>query len=73
MPSFSEFAGVLAGIVLLAFVSGHGDWIWKEIAETRRMAVVDSHQSWGFPSIFSASACQRYGHRMDRPFIRYTK
>ena len=59
MPSFSETVGVIVTFIVLATASGHGDWVWRGIGEMRRVAITQSRQDWGCPSIFDAHACKR--------------
>ncbi len=60
MPSFSEGVGVITTAIVLATASGHGDWIWKGIAEVRRVTISNARQDFGCPSIFNKSACRTY-------------
>ena len=60
MPSFSEIVGTIVTFIVVTTASGHGDWAWKAIAEFRRVAIFNSHQDWGCPSIFDKDACHRY-------------
>ena len=39
MPSFSEVLGVIVIFIVLSIASGHGDGVWKTMAEVRRVAI----------------------------------
>ena len=60
MPSFSEIIGVIVTGIVLAQASGHGDAVWKAIAEVRRVAISNARQNFGCPSVFSKDACTSY-------------
>ena len=60
MPSFSEAMGVIVTFIVLSTASGHGDVVWKAIAEVRRVAITNARQDFGCPSIFNKGACSDY-------------
>ena len=60
MPSFSEAMGVIVTFIVLSTASGHGDVVWKAIAEIRRVATTNARQDFGCPSIFNKGACSNY-------------
>lgn len=61
MPSFSEAMGVIVTFIVLSTATGHGDVVWKAIAEVRRVAITNARQDFGCPSIFAGkSACTTY-------------
>jgi hypothetical protein len=61
MPSFSEAMGVIVTFIVLTTASGHGDVVWKAIAEVRRVAIMNARQDFGCPSIFAGrKACTSY-------------
>lgn len=60
MPSFSEIVGTIVTFIVLSTASGHGDWVWKAIAEVRRVAITQAHEDWGCPSLFNKGACSSY-------------
>lgn len=60
MPSFSEIVGVIVAFIVLSTASGYGDWVWKGIAELRKVSMSNAKQDWGCPSIFNHGACKNY-------------
>lgn len=48
---------LIATIVLLAYSTGQREWLWKQIAAIRQIALTEAKTDWGCPSIFSKSAC----------------
>jgi len=66
MPSFSGVMGVITTFIVLSTASGHGDVVWKAIAEIRRVAITKSRQNFGCPSIFSKGACKSYDPKRYR-------
>ncbi len=59
MPSFTEIMGAVVTFIGLTTASGHGDVVWKIVAEARRVATLNARQDWGCPSTFSgAAACK---------------
>ena len=60
MPSFSEIVGVIVSFVVLSVASGHGDWVWRRIAQVHHVAVAQSHQRWGCPSLAGKIGCSSY-------------
>ena len=60
MPSFLEAMGVIVTFIVLSTASGHGDVVWKAIAEVRRVAITNARQDFGCPSIFTKDACKSY-------------
>ncbi len=66
MPSFTELVGVIATFVSLSIATGHGDWVWREIAVAQSNALHAMGQDWGCPSAFNKSACRTYGPRRYR-------
>jgi hypothetical protein len=66
MPSFSETIGVIATFIVLSTAAGHGDVVWKTIAEIRRVAITNSRQDFGCPSIFNKGACKSYDPKRYR-------
>mgnify|MGYP000302154333 CR=1 FL=1 len=49
----------IAALVILAYSTGQREWLWKQIAVVRQIALTEARQDWGCPSIFDKSACQR--------------
>ena len=66
MPSFSEAMGVIATFIVLSTASGHGDVVWKAIADLRRVAIENARQDWGCPSLTGKAACMSYDPRRYR-------
>ncbi len=60
MPSFSDAIGVIVTIIVLSTASGHGDIVRKTIAGIRQVAITNSRQDFGCPSIFNKGACSSY-------------
>jgi hypothetical protein len=60
MPSFSEAMGVIVTFIVLTTASGHGAVVLKAIAGIRRVAITNSRQDFGCPSIFNKGACSSY-------------
>ena len=56
MPSFDEFVAVIVAFIVLATASGHGDWVWKGVAEIREIALTNAKQDWGCPSLSGPEA-----------------
>ena len=56
MPSFSEVLGVIVIFIVLSIASGHGDGVWKTMAEVRRVAISNARQDWGCPLLFAGRA-----------------
>ena len=52
MPFFNEIVGVIVTFIVLSVASGHGEWVWKGIAEVHHAATVNAKKDWGNPSIF---------------------
>jgi len=60
IPSLSEIVGIIVTFVVLSVASGHGDLVSKGLAELRRVAITNSRQDWGCPSLFGSGACKGY-------------
>jgi len=60
MPSFSEIVGVIVTFVVLSTASGHGDWVWRGIANAQHAAMNQARSDWGCPSIKFRGACADY-------------
>lgn len=57
MPSLKEITGVITMFVVIAFASGHREWVWKPLIAFRAHVLKDIQKPWGCPSIFDKDAC----------------
>ena len=64
MPSFSEIIGTIVTFIVVSTASGHGDWTWKAISEVRKVAISQTDEDWGCPSIFNKNACRSYDAKL---------
>ncbi|MBI3558476.1 MAG: hypothetical protein HY074_19575 [Deltaproteobacteria bacterium] len=61
MPSFNEIIGVIATFIVLSTASGHGNVVWEAISKLCRVAITNTRQDWGCPSVFAGrGACASY-------------
>ncbi|MFN8792586.1 MAG: hypothetical protein ACK5Y2_14115 [Bdellovibrionales bacterium] len=52
-----DLIATIAAVVILAYSTGHREWLWKQIAVVRQIALNEAGKDWGCPSIFNRSAC----------------
>lgn len=48
-----DITAAIVAIVILAYSTGHREWLWKQIAAVRQIALTQARQDWGCPSIFN--------------------
>jgi len=49
----------IAALVILAYSTGHREWLWKQIAAIRHVTLAEMRQEWGCLSVFDKSARKR--------------
>jgi len=66
MFAFKELATAITVWVLLAFATGHRQWVYDGIAFVRKHAILEVRKPWICPSIFNPRACTEYDPRRYR-------
>lgn len=57
LAGLRDLIAVIGAIVILAYSTGQREWLWKQIAVIRQIALNEAGKDWGCPSIFNRSAC----------------
>ena len=60
MFNFQKLAAAVTVWVMLAFATGHRQWVYDSIAFMRKHAIHESRRPWACPSIFDHHACTRW-------------
>lgn len=59
LAALKEFILIIASIVVIAYATGQREWLWRQIATVRHVALTETKKDWGCPSIFNKSACKK--------------
>ena len=66
MFAFKELAAAITVWVMLAFATGHRQWVYDGIVFARKHAIQEVRKPWGCPSLWHRDACTRYDPRRYR-------
>ncbi len=58
--SFEKIIGIITTFIVISIASGHGEWVWKTIAQAQHIAFQQIDKPWGCPSAFNKNACNEY-------------
>ncbi len=53
-----DLVGIVAAIVLLAYVSNNQEWLCRQVRALKDVAQVEIHKDWDSPRVFRRTACQ---------------
>lgn len=56
--ALKDIIAIIAAVVVLAYSTGQRDWLWKQITAIRLVALAETRDDWGCPSIFDKTACK---------------
>lgn len=58
LAALKEIILIIATVVAIAHATGQQEWLWRQIATVRHVALAETKRDWGCPSIFNKSACK---------------
>ncbi|MBK7842902.1 MAG: hypothetical protein IPJ71_04290 [Bdellovibrionales bacterium] len=59
LAALKELILLIASIVVIAHATSQREWLWRQIATVRHVALTETKKDWGCPSIFNKSACKK--------------
>lgn len=55
--ALKDIIAVIGAVIILAYSAEQSQWLTKQIAVVRQVALYGARQDWGCPSIFDKRAC----------------